>query len=66
MKVINILILSVLCSSALAHIVLDIQPEQLQRIAEILVQNYVDHNLVTGSIKLHFFSAMLKSLASLQ
>lgn len=57
MKVVSILILAVLCSSTLAHIVLDIQPDELQRIAEILVQNYVDNNLgpLPRAARMHFF-----------
>lgn len=39
------LIFAILCTCASTHIVIDIEPEELQRVAEILVQNYVDHNL---------------------
>lgn len=28
-----------------AHLVIDIEPEEMQRIAEVLVENYISHNL---------------------
>lgn len=38
-------IFAALYTGTVAHVVIDIDPEEMQRIAEILVENYLTHNL---------------------
>lgn len=56
MKVISLFIFSALISTTLAHIELDIHPEELQRIAQLLVQNYINNNMgPLPESRVHFF-----------
>lgn len=51
---VNIVKFAIICIlfAALSHgaIVIDIEPEEMQRIAEILVENYLEHNLTPRAI----------------
>lgn len=44
-KIIFIILSSIISFQTNAHIVIDIEPEEMQRIAEILVENYISHNI---------------------
>lgn len=61
------IICSMFYTIAYAHIVIDIDPTEMQRVAEILVENYLAHNLQTPPISTQsvIFSKVQKILLSI-